>query len=300
MFISKLTRILDQHDPLGIFRVHGIKVLYISLVLFGVNGLISVPHSYFYFFYVPITAMTAEVQGTTLQQKYVFFTGVTLGSLLIISLFNLFFPFPIFFLFFSFVITFLLYIYVLQDNNKLFWVPIILSLASYSLNYRAFNGTPFDILNNAITIFVSMLVILCSLVLFPLSFYYRVWLRAFHKVVDLSLKNFLILQSGASTVTDIPANIVHLRAYAGMLPRCFPTYSILNMTFQIHKLYLASCVYWAPKPLFTTQEIAEIVQHLRQLVLAIEQEKTCYIAKGSHKTTVHKIIHSWNYCVNRI
>ena len=299
MSISKLIRIVDQNDPLGIFRVHGIKVVYVSLVLFAVNGLIAIPHSYFYFFYVPLTAMTAEVQGTTLPQKYVFFSGVTLGALLVISLFNLAFPFPVFFLFFAFVITLLLYIYVLQDTSKLFWVPIILSLASYSLNNRAFNGNPFEILNNAITIFVSMLVILGALVLFPLSFYYRIWLRAFHRVVDLSLKNFLVLQSGASTVTDIPAYIVPLRVSAGMLPRGFPTYSILSMTFHIHKLYLASCVYWAPKPLFTEHEIAEIVVHLQQLVIAIEQEKPCMI-EPNHTNKVQKIIHSWNYCVNHI
>ena len=299
MFISKLTRMIEEHDPLGIFRVHGIKVVYISLVLFAVNGLIAIPNSYFYFFYVPLTAMTAEVQGATLPQKYVFFTGVTLGSLLVISLFNLFFPFPAFFLFFSFGITWLLYIYLLQDKARLFWVPIILSLASYSLNYRAVNGTPFETLNNGITIVVSMLVILGALVLFPLSFYYRVWLRAFHRVVALSLKNFLILQSGASTVTDIPAYIVHMRQYAVMLPRCFPTYSILKMTFHIHKLYLASCAYWAPKPLFSETELAEIVTLLQQLVLAIEAEKPCNI-EGNHRNTVHKLIHSWNYCVKQI
>lgn len=299
MFTSKLTRIIDEHDPLGIFRVHGIKVVYVSLILFAINGFFSIPHPYFYFFYVPLTAMTAEVQGTTLPQKYVFFSGVTMGSLLVISLFNLFFPFPAFFLLCSFGITWLLYVYLLQDQNKLFWVPIILSLASYSLNYRAINGNPFEILNNAITIVVSMLVILGALLLFPLSFYYRVWLRAFHRVVALSLKNFLILQSGSAAVTDIPAYIAQMRLYAGMLPRCFPTYSILNMTFHIHKLYLTSCVYWAPKPLFTAAEIAEIVALLQQLVVAIEQEKPCMIEKNQ-RNTIHKIIHSWNYCAKHI
>lgn len=285
---------------MGIFQVHGIKVVYVSMILFAVNGLIDIPHSYFYFFYVPLTAMTAEVQGTTVPQKFMFFTGVTLGTLVLVSLFNLLFPFPAFFLFFAFLFTLLLYRYVLHDQSKLFWVPIILSLASYSLNYRAFNGTPFEILNNAITILLSMLIVLGALVWFPLSFYYRVWLRAFHKVVDLSLKNFLILQSGASTVTDIPTYIVQMRLYAGMLPRNFPTFSILNMTFQIHKLYLASCVYWAPKPVFTSKELDKIVSGLRQLLPAVEQERRCEIANGDTTTTVHKIILSWNYCVNQL
>ena len=71
------------------------------------------------------------------------------------------------------------------------------------------------------------------------------------------------------------------------------------MTFHIHKLYLASCVYWAPKPLFTEHEIAEIVVHLQQLVIAIEQEKPCMI-EPNHTNKVQKIIHSWNYCVNHI
>lgn len=299
MFISKLIRTIETHDPLGIFRVHGIKVVYVTLVLFTVNSFIDIPQPYFYFFYVPLTAMTAEVQGNTLPLKFIFFTGVTLGSLCIISAFNVFYPFPLIFLFSSFCITFFLYIYVLRDQTKLFWVPIILSLASYSLNNRAFNGNPDEILNNAITIFLSMVIILGALILFPLSFYYRVWLRAFYRVAEVSLKNYLIIQSGGNRVTDMPANIVQMRIYAGMLPRCFPTYSILNMTFHIHKLYLASCVYWTPKPVYTPQEIDEIVLHLQQLVYAIEREQPC----ATHTGRLHilnKLFYSWNYCVNKI
>src|SRR3990167_547087 len=113
MFISKLIRTINHHDPFGIFRIHGIKVVYVLLVLFVANSFLTIPHAYFYFFYVPLTAMTGEVQGTTLPQKYLFFTGITLGSLLIIILFNLCYPFPAFFLFFAFVLTWLLYIYVM-------------------------------------------------------------------------------------------------------------------------------------------------------------------------------------------
>ncbi len=299
MFISKLIRTVDNYDPLGIFRVHGIKVVYVTLVLFAFNGLLNIQDAYFYFLYIPLTAMTAEVQGTTLPQKYVFFTGVTLGTVLIVLLFNLLFPDPLFFLFSAFLITFLLYRYVLRDNSKLFWVPIILSLVSYSLNYRLLNETPLEIVNHAITTLISMLIVLGALVLFPLSFYYRIWLRAFHQVVDLCLKNFMILQKGECTVTDVPAYIIHMRMYAYMLPRSYPTYSILNMTFHIHKLYLASCVYWAPKPLFTNKELKEIVNCLQKLLQAIEQEKP-YQIEGGTRHSLQKIIHSWNYCVANI
>ena len=261
--------------------------------------------------------MTAEVQGTTVPDKYIFFTGVTLGAVLMVLLFNLLFPDPLFFLFCAFVITFLLYRYVLQDKSKLFWVPIILSLVSYSLNYRALNETPSAITNHAVTTLVGMLVVLGALVLFPLSFYYRIWLRTFYRVVDLCLKNFILLQKGESTVTDIPAYIIQMRMHAHLLPRSYPTYSILNMTFNIHKLYLASCVYWAPQPLFTKKELGEIVTFLQQFLQAVEQEKPCQIAEskqtlsletlrteGDRPLNCHqslkKIMHSWNYCVAHI
>lgn len=299
MFISKLTRILEQHDPFGIFRVNGIKAVYVLMILSVVNGAIYIPHAYFYFFYVPLTGLTAEALGTTIAQKYLFFIGVTLGTVLVIAIFNLCFPFPLIFLFVVFVMVGVMYLYLLKDQSKLFWVPIILSLGSYSLNYRAVNGTPFEIFNNGLTIVISMLVVLGALALFPLSFYYRVWLRAFYQVANLSLKNFLILQSGALSVTDTPIFIITMRTYAGMLPRCFPTYSIMNMTFHIHKMYLMSCVSWAPRPILTSQDIADLVQQLQILLIAIEQETPCIIQESAHPK-IHKIIQSWNYCVSRI
>lgn len=299
MFTSKLTRILDAHDPFGIFLVHGIKVVYVLLLLFAVNGLFNIPHSYFYFFYIPLTAMTAEVQGTTLPLKYTFFIGVTLGSILMIMIFNLLFPEPLVFLFFAFVLTFLLYAYILKKPNQLFWVPIILSLVSYSLNYRAINGAPLIIINHAITTLIAMFVVLGALILFPLTFYYRIWLRALRSVVDLCLKNFLTRQAGQTTVTDIPAYIVHLRTYANMLPYNLPTYSILKITFLIHKLYLMSCVSWTPVPIFTEQHIQNIIIDLQQFLIAIEREETCIVV-NDHDNMVQKMIHSWNYCVQHI
>jgi len=299
MFISKLIRTVENYDPLGIFLVHGIKIVYILMILFAFNGLLDIPNSYFYFFYVPLTAMTAEIQGTNLPERYTFFIGVTLGTIAIIMMFNLLFPIPMLFLFCAFVITFLLYKHILKTPNQLFWVPIMLSLVSYSLNYRVVNGSPWAILNNGITTLIAMFIILGALVLFPLSFHYRIWLRTLHKVVDLCLKNFLVLQSGQATVTDIPAYIVNLRIYANMLPYKFPTYSILKITLLIHELYLMSCVSETPVPIFTQKQFQDIVCYLRQLLTAIEHEETCIVIED-HDNMVQKIMQSWNHCVTHI
>lgn len=299
MFISKLIRIIDDYDPFGIFRINGIKVVYVALVLFAMNGLFYIPDVYFYFFYIPLTAMTAEVQGTNLPQKYLFFTGVILGTIIMVMLFNLIFSDVLFFLFFSFIMTFLLYAYVIHDRDRIFWVPIILSLVSYSLNYRAVNQTPWDMMNHAILSLAGMLVVLGALLCFPLSFYYRIWLRTFYRVCSLCLDNFLIIQSGEGEVLDMPAYIIQMRNHAHMLPRRYPVYSILNMTFRIHQLYLSSCVYWTPKPLFMGKDLEELILNLQKLVMAIKQEIPCQL--GAHpKNEIEKIIYSWNYAIEHL
>ncbi|WP_240610456.1 hypothetical protein [Legionella qingyii] len=60
MFISKLIRIIEDYDPYGNHRVNGVKVTYVLLILFAVNFIFSIPNPYFYYFYIPITAMAAE------------------------------------------------------------------------------------------------------------------------------------------------------------------------------------------------------------------------------------------------
>ncbi len=65
MFISNLIRTIEAYDPYGLHRLNGTKVVYVLLTLFIVNLLFDIPNPYFYFFYVPITAMSAEVVGNT-------------------------------------------------------------------------------------------------------------------------------------------------------------------------------------------------------------------------------------------
>ena len=73
MFFSKLTHIIERYDRYGIHRLNGFKVVYILLILFLFNALFDIQNAYFYFFYIPITAMAAEVMGERVEQKYTFF-----------------------------------------------------------------------------------------------------------------------------------------------------------------------------------------------------------------------------------
>lgn len=293
MYISKLIHTIETYDPYGIHRVNGIKVVYVLLILFAVNGLFYIPNPYFYFFYVPITAMTAEVQGATIADKFKLFIGVTAGTIIMVVIFNSLYTYPLFFIFFSYLATFSLYWLVLHKHpTKLLIVPIILSLVSYSLNYRTINGDDYAIINHAITTLVAMTIVIAALLLFPRSFYYRIWLRAFGHMVTLCRNNFLALQLPGGKVAHMPMHTIHLVNFSHMVPPHMAVYSIHKITILIHELYLQSCMVEDKTPSIQQQKI---IDNLRLLFDAIDNERPCRLTFDNEDGIVSKIITSWNY-----
>lgn len=294
MFISKLIHTIEQYDPYGVHRINGIKVVYVLLVLFVVNGLVYIPDAYFYLFYVPITAMTAEVQGRTLRQKYELFIWAMIGAIGMICLFNVMYPFPLWFLFFAFLATLLMYKLVLRKHeNHLILVPIILSLVSYSLNYRVDNGDLYAILNHAMTSIIAMFVILGALVLFPRSFYYRIWLRALYWMVKGCHDNFSAIQHHEAP-KELSQHMVGIVTFSCMVSRRMPTYAILKISLLIHKLYVLSIVADKPLTRLSPQRVQYYVDTLQDLQRAIYNEKPC-VFEAQEERDVLKLIHSWNY-----
>ncbi len=294
MFISKLIHTIEEYDAYGLHRINGIKVVYVLLVLFVLNGLVYIPDAYFYLFYIPMTAMTAEVQGRTLQQKYELFIGTMLGSISMIYLFNLMYPFPLWFLFFAFLATLLLYTLVLRKHEShLIIVPIILSLTSYSLNYHFDNADIYAILNHVITSTLAMLVVLGALLLFPRSFYYRIWLRALYALVKGCYDNFNAIQH-QQVPKEWSQHLVQMVTYACMVPRCMPTYSILKISLLVNKLYLLSTVADKPLTRLSPRRLQSYVDNLKDVQRAIYDEKPC-MCKVEEEGDVFKLIQSWNY-----
>lgn len=298
MFISRLIHTVETYDPYGLHRTNGIKVVYVLLVLFAVNGLVYIPNAYFYFFYIPITAMTAEVQGQTIRRKYELFLGTTIGTICMVYIFNFVFPEPLFFLFFAFVTTFLMYRIVLRNHEaNLILVPIILSLVSYSLNYRDVNGDIYAIFNHSMTTLVATFVTLGALILFPLRYYYQIWLKTLRAITTHCLNNFKAIQLGENTKDDT-RHTMQLITCSRMVPRRMPTYSLLKITILIHEIYLLSYLSGKPQTMLTSVKVQHYIDQLIPFLDAINQEKPCPLM-AIEDNGMLKIIQSWNYlCLN--
>ncbi len=300
MFISKLTHTIEAYDKYGIHRLNGVKVVFVLLVLFVVNLIVYIPNPYFYFFYVPITAMNAEVIGLHIKEKYTLFIYATLGSCAMIFLFNLLKPYPLFFLLFSFSGTMTLYLIVLHKNRSmLILVPIVLSLSAYSLLYADANTDFYAVFNNAVTTLVALICVLAALILFPLSYYYRLWLRALRLLVQECLDNLILLHENQALKLDtVQGHTVHLVHFSQMLPRQLPTYTILKINLLINRLHLMSCVAGVQEGLIEPAELQPLILAIRVLLGSIEREEPCtFIATGN--ATLSSLIHSWNYLCSR-
>ena len=298
MFFSKLTHIIERYDRYGIHRLNGFKVVYILLILFLFNALFDIQNAYFYFFYIPITAMAAEVMGERVEQKYTFFIVAVIGTSFMVFLFNLFTPYPLFFLFFAFISSLSIYAFALR-HSMLAIVPIILSLATYSLIYPSANTDFYSILNNMLTTLIALGVILGALLLFPLSYYYRLWLRAFQLLIDQILDNVLLLQEHKPLHWDaIQGHTRQMVLFAHLLPKQLPTYSILKINLLINQLHLISCVPVNEWLALDPRELRLFIHNLRLLRIAIPQEKPCQLL-FTNNSFFSKLIHSWNYlCSN--
>ena len=298
MYISKLIHTIETYDPYGIHRVNGIKIVYVLFVLFAVNGLFSISDAYFYFFYIPLTAMTAEVQGQTIRHKYKLFIATTLGAIGLIYLFNVIFPAPVLFFLFAFVTIVIMYSVVVRfDQSYLVLVPIILSMVSYSFNYREANGELYAILNHGITTLLAMFVILGALILFPLSFYYRVWLKTFYALTTLCLNNFKAIHRGDQP-TLAHGMLIQFITFSRMVPRTMPTYTLLKITLLIHELYLLSLVAGKPPTQIAPAEVENYIDTLTAFIRAIKKENPCHVS-DSKNNPLFKIINAWNYlCLN--
>ncbi len=219
MFISKLTHIIETYDPYGTHRLNGVKVVYVLLVLFAFNMFFYIPNVYFYYFFIPITAMTAEVLVENIEDKYKSFVYTILGSCVMALLFNILRPYPLLFLLIVFISAMSLYLIALHWIRLMIpLVPIILSLAAYSLLYPDLNANLNMVLNNALTTLCAMVIILGSLILFPLSYYYRLWLRSLILLLREILENFLIISENKTVKFSlIQGHTKHVVTFANML-----------------------------------------------------------------------------------
>lgn len=294
MFISRLIRIIENYDQYGTHRVNGIKVVYVLLALFFFNSVFYIPNVYFYYFYIPITAMTVEVLFERIQDKYRAFIYVMVGTCVMVFLFNILKPYPLFFLFAVFVSAMLLYLLALHWR-RIFLpiVPVILSLASYSLLYPNLNANLNMVVNNAVTTLFALIIILSALVLFPLSYYYRLWLRSFGLLLEETLDHLRMIQDKKPVqVLLVQGHTKHMITFANMLSRKLPTFTLLKINLLTNRLHMESCV---PHGQFTAMQPEEriaLITYFSGFIEAVKREKPYEIAHVN--SLLLKLVQAWN------
>lgn len=294
MYISKLNRLVEAYDPYGNHRVNGMKATYVLLILFAVNFIFNIPNPYFYYFYIPLTAMAAEVIGETYRQKNLFLFYCILWSAISAFLFDIFSISPFFPIFAFFYSLFLYQLAIKSRIQRIVIAPIALSLGAYSLLYREINSSFYSILNNSLNSLIAMVIVLAALALFPRSYYYRLWLRALLLLITQIIDHLsLMLTNQRITFDPIRGHTTHLVRYAALLPKTFPIQSIWRINLLINRLHLVVCVTEANTIMMEKEKLKLFIQDLLLFKEAVEKEKLCLL-NATQWFILNKLVNSWN------
>lgn len=119
MFISKLSNLVESYDQYGSHRINGLKATYLLSVLIAFNMFFTIPNPYFYYFYLPITALIAEVAGETVKEKYLQLFYCIITSVITVFVFNIFAPYWYFFILAFFYSLFLYLTWIESKHHAL-------------------------------------------------------------------------------------------------------------------------------------------------------------------------------------
>ncbi|CEG56130.1 hypothetical protein [Legionella fallonii] len=304
MFISQLKDKVLAYDRYGIHRVNGLKALFLLELLFIFNFIYTVNNPYFYFFYVPLTAFTAEVVGTTLEEKSLFLFFTITGCAFSIFLFGVFSVYRTFFALFVFFYTALLYYVVIHKLKKMLaLVPLILSLAVYSLIYVNADSNFYIALNNTLHTLAAMVLMLVGLYMFPKIYYLSIWRRAFCDVVThLEILTEKICREEVNTI-PIFSGIIVMERHCKMLSRKMKYFSILKITLLAFELIMSISYLVSFQKNIKIQYIRLFHHYLVIMRDAVRMKDPVFIDpkelplfNETHELKIlHQLILSWNY-----
>ena len=305
MFISQLKDKLLAYDPYGEHWINATKALFALQLMMVFNFFSSMQNPYFYYFYAPLTCFTAEITGTTLEEKYLFLLFTLLGSALSIFLFDVLSIYKTFFVFFVFFYSLGLYFIVLKKlPNMLVVVPLILSVASYSLIYGSYTtGNFYVALNHALLTLAATVVIFIALYLFPQKCYFVIWRRAFCDVIaNLESFSLKIINQEAKTVS-ISAGTIMMARYAKMLPRWMKYLTILRLTMLAFELVMGMSYLFSFQKQVDKAHVVTLHSYLARFStvckkhkpLALKPQEASVFNETHELRTLYKLIVSWNY-----
>jgi hypothetical protein len=244
MFISALRNKLAAYDLYGEQWLNGYKILYLFILLCFVDFIYPINTPYFYYYYVPLTLFAAEVTGHDLREKYTFFAIAMLGSAISIALFGMLSIYPMLFVGFVLCYSSLIYLLVIRAIPKLLpIVPLVLSLAGYSLIYNYTDRDPYVAFNNLCITVLALLVMLGGLYCFPLQYYSKIWQRAFNQaLVTLTMMINGLCDNSLSSI-PVCHGVIVMERYAKMLPRNSAWFTRLKITLLTLDTIMAMS-YW--------------------------------------------------------
>ncbi len=304
MFISRLKDKLQDYDKYGEHRTNGLKALYVFELMLVFELFSSIPQPYFYYFFVPLTCLNAEIVGSTIQEKYLFLLVSLLGSAVTIFLFGVFSVYKTFFVFFVFFYSATFYyLFILKYRRMLTVVPLILGLGSYSLIDVDADANFYIALNNALQTIVAIGVIFAGLYLFPNTYYLAIWRRAFCDVM-MSLETLCIniCHEDVKNIGICPG-IVVMKRYSKMLPRKTKSYSTLKITLLTFELVMSMSYLISFQKQYRLEYVKVLHQYLERLRVACKTQEPvilkpqeCSLLTGTRELWVlYKLILSWNY-----
>jgi hypothetical protein len=305
MFISQLKSKLLAYDKYGEHRINGTKALFVVELMMVFNFFSSMQNPYFYYFYAPLTCFTAEITGSTLEEKYLFLFFTLVGSALTIFLFDVLSVYKTFFVFFVFFYSIGLYFIVLKKlPNMIIVVPLMLSVASYSLIYGSYQGSNFYIaLNHALQTLAATVVAFIALYLFPQKCYFEIWRRAFFDVINnLESFCFKLIHEEVKTI-PISAGTIMMARYSKMLPRRMKYYTVLRLTMLAFELVMGMSYLLSFQKQIKTPYVVVLHKYLAKLSNACKKKKPVILTpqelpvfNETHELrVVYKLILSWNY-----
>lgn len=303
MFISHLVDKLEAYDPYGIFRMNGVKALFLAELLFITYYFSNITHPYFYYYYVPLTAIAAECAGHTLSEKYRFLFYTILGATLLIFCYGLMSPYRAFFIVFVLISTISLYHIGLKRDRAMFVAaPIILSLAAYSLIYVESDTNFYIALNHALKTLFAGVVMLVGLMVFPKSFYLNIWQRAFyHYCKEIETISQAILNKKIEHI-EIVSPVLTMECYAKMLTTRMPYYSIIRITILAFHLTMGMSYLLNFRDEIDDQHIRLLSGYMHKLAdavkhkspLNINQNEILRLKEADNLNTLNKLINTWN------
>lgn len=290
----------DTYDKYGEYRINALKGIYIFFILATFNMIYSVPNPYFYFFYLPLTALTSEMLGENKPAKYWLFFHATMGGIVAVFLFNLFIPYPIFFEFFVFFYSIIHYLIALHIvKNLLIPIPLALSLASYSLVYGEISTDIYIDLNHILISFSAMLIIMAALLLFPSYYYFKAWHRAYLLLLKQILENLYCIQLNQPIQILVKGHITKAVKYSHMLSHRFPVFSVLKTNLLANDLRILSSSIDQKEIVIQPHTLNHLITHLQLFIEAVEKKTQCMVSNEKN-VTLQKMIHSWNYLCSKI